>query len=40
MLKSLRNPYTQIAPAKQAEQAAKQKQWNGALATYESVFDK
>jgi hypothetical protein len=40
MLKTLRNPYTQIAPAKQAEQAAKQKQWNGALATYKSVFDK
>jgi hypothetical protein len=40
MLKGLRNPYTQTASAEQAEETAKQKQWNGALATYKSVFDK
>jgi hypothetical protein len=40
ILKSVRSPYPQIARAEQAEEAAKQKQWNGALATYKSVFDK
>ena len=40
ILKSVRSLYPQIARAKQAEEAAKQKQWNGALATYKSVFDK
>jgi hypothetical protein len=36
ILKDLRNPYAQIAGAKQAEDP----RWNGALATYKSVFDK
>jgi hypothetical protein len=46
-LKSLRDPYTQIASGKLAEEAAKQKQprrkrgdpqWKGSLSTYKSII--